>query len=833
MTAETRPSRRHDQRTPVWDGLRERFLATGNAAAVLAGRTALVDALVTSAWAEFLAPAFPRGMALVAVGGYGRRDLFPFSDVDLLLLVEQHPAGTRKEGLSAFLREMWDAGLRLSHSVRTPKECVELHGQNVELNISLLDQRFLAGDRELYQTMAERLPRFLRAQRRSLARHLCRLTRLRHVKHQDTIYHLEPNVKETPGGLRDFHLLHWLDRLREDRLGAPDRPDGIESSRLFLSSVRCFLHFRAGRDDNALSFDAQEEIAAHPFLPFDRPERWMREYFLHARSVHRAALRSMEASEGENNSLLQGFREWRSRLSNAELTVSRERVFLRSPSHIAYDPELVMRLFQFVARHGFRLAHETERRIADFLPVLERHYSRQYPHWAPIIELISLPHASMALAAMHETAVLGAIFPEWKRIECLVVRDFYHRYTVDEHTLQAIRNLEELQATQDPARRRFAELLGEIEQPALLRLALLFHDTGKGEGDGAHTRRSVALAEQGMERIQLPIRQRRLLTFLIEKHLELSLVIGGRDLEDPATARFLAATAGTVERLKGLALLTYADISAVNPGAMSPWRLEQLWRVYVVAYNELTRELQSDRIHETQTGSPETAAFLEGFPVRYLRTHTAEEIDRHLAMEGRCRQTGAAVQLERRNGVFELTVLAKDRPYLLASVAGALASFGLNIVKAEAFSNAAGIVLDTFTFEDPARNLELNPPEVERLVRTLEKVALGTVRARDLLKNRRTPPPPSKGSHIAPRVSFNHDASESATLIEIVAQDRPGLLYELSRAISEAGCNIEVVLLDTEAHRAIDVFYVTRNGGKLPPDEAGRLRTALLAAAGG
>ena len=319
------------------------------------------------------------------------------------------------------------------------RECCELHDQNIELNISLLDERLLAGDQDLYLKLKERLPRFLEAQQQLLIRHLCSLTRSRHAKYQDTIYHLEPNIKDTPGGLRDLHLLHWLDRLRAERAGFVEK---LDPARNFLAALRCFLHFRTGRDDNSLTFDSQEEISDKQFLPTKETSDWMREYFFHARGIYRAVIRVMELSEGRNSSLLSEFRNWRSRLSNADFTVSRERVYLKSPLRVAYDPEVVMRLFQFVGRHGFRLALDTEKRIGELLPVIEEHYLKNHPHWAALLETLVQPHASQALVAMHETGVLQAIFPEWKHIECLVVRDFYHRYTVDEHSLLAIRSLE-------------------------------------------------------------------------------------------------------------------------------------------------------------------------------------------------------------------------------------------------------------------------------------------------------------------------------------------------------------------------------------------------------
>ena len=313
-------------------------------------------------------------------------------------------------------------------------------------------------------------------------------------------------------------------------------------------------------------------------------------------------------------------------MSNSEFTVSRERILLKAPQALEQDPEMVLRLFSFVARHGIGLAADSERRIADHLPSLTRHFAQRRELWPRLEEILSLPNASLALAAMHETGVLGALLPEWAGIECLVVRDFYHRYTVDEHTLVAIQGLEDLRGQEEPLRRRFAGLLEEVENRALLVAALLFHDTGKAARSGKHVEVSVRLAEGAMQRLGAPVEARTAVCSLIERHLDFSAILNTRDLDEPSTAKYLAGRVGTEERLKELALLTYADISAVNPRAMTPWRLEQLWHLYVLTHNELTRELDSERIEAVPEVSPEMAAFLGGFPARYLRVHSEEEL---------------------------------------------------------------------------------------------------------------------------------------------------------------------------------------------------------------
>ncbi len=783
------------------------------------GRTAQIEQAVAEAYRNHLAPVAPDRLAVLAVGGFGRGELFPHSDVDLLLLVDQRAVGERQRGaIATFLRTLWDAGMRVSHSVRTIADCASLDEGNVELSVSLIDQRLLSGDRGLHDSLGVALVRFFHGQHQALSRQLCRMARERHAKFGGSIHQLEPNVKESPGGLRDYQTVRWLARLRNAEV-----PATLEPAREFLFHTRIFLHERACRDANVLTFDLQDEIAERDGVT---AAEWMRRYYGNARAVFRAAVQAIETVEEQGSPLLTGFRDWRSRLSNSEFYVSRERVYFRAPHRIPHDPLLVLRLFEFVGRHGMRLAQETERRIAEYRPSLR--FSS--PLWPSLEAVLRQPHAALALRAMEETGVLSAIFPEWSAVECLVIRDFFHRYTVDEHTLRAIQALADLRAERDPALQPFQELLSEIDQPALIRFALLFHDLGKAS-QGAHVTESLRMAEGAMERIGMPEEARRTVRTLIEMHLQLSEVIVSRDLEDPATARYVAERAGTLEMLKLLTLVTYADVSAVNPTAFSPWRREQLWRVYVSGHNELTRELVTDRIpSDPLAGLPGAAEFLEGFPRRYLLRHTESQIAAHFALAQRSADSGAAVELSRQNGFYSLTVVTRDRPALLAAFAGALAGFGMNIAKAEAFANGKGIILDSFVFTDPHRTLELNPTESDRLTRTLERVALGRLDVRDLLRSRPAPKPPSRRARIHPTVSFDTSSSAHATLIQVIAEDRPGLLYVLASAISSVGANIEVALIDTEAHKAIDAFYVTLGGEKLKPAAEGELKAKLLAA---
>ncbi len=815
---------------PAWQQIQEQFFATGDAAPVLAGLSALIESMTIDAFRASLGTAPDPGVAMLAVGGFGRRELFPFSDVDVLILIERESqAAVIKNALSEFVRLLWDAGLRLSHSVRTVAECAEIHEGNIELSISLLDRRMLDGSADLYTKLESKLAPFFERQARVLGRHLCQLARERHEKFQGTFYHLEPNIKETPGGLRDLHLIHWLGKLR--------KPDEEVAARLlsptrFVHSLRCFLHYQTRRDQNLLSFDAQEALTTEPHVSFREPADLMREYFRNARVIYSEARRALDLNERGDSSLITQFQDWRSRLSNSEFTVSNGRIYLRSPAQLTSDPAILLRLLEFVARHGILLATDTERRVEQASEPFAAYCERTQPLWPPLHTILSLPHAAAALRVMHDTGLLQAMFPEWRNIFCLVVPDFYHRYTVDEHTLVAIEKLAELAAGKDQAHRRLAEILSEVEDLALLRFALLFHDSGKGARSGDHARLSVELARSAMERLQMRGEEQSAVEFLIAHHLDLSAVMSARDLRDPATARLLALGIGTLERLKLLTLLTYADISAVNPAAMTPWRLEQLWETYRVTHQQLLKELETDRIGvlpaELRTSLIAAPAdFIRGFPSRYLRTHTPDQIRGHVELHELSQSTGVAAQIDVSGGVHRATVVARDRPALFASLAGAISSFGMDILKAEAFSNERGLILDTFMFADPRHTLELNPTENDRLRQTLEDVALGLLDTEQLLRGR-TAQNRLKKRTVEPHVNFDSNACDSATLIEIIAEDRPGLLYDLSAAISIAGCNIDVVLIDTEGHKAIDVFYVATNGNKLSSNTQDRLSERLL-----
>ncbi len=803
---------------------------------VLEQRTISVDRLIGQTVDKCLKGTLSDPFAIFAVGGYGRRELFPYSDVDLLVVFEdEQQIADAKEPLSEFCRVIWDAGLQLSHSVRTVGECCRLQNDNTELHISLLDRRFLQGNEQLFAKLSSDLAEFQERAATKIISRLAKLVNYRHKKYNDTVYHLEPNIKECPGGVRDVHLLHWLSKLSPRNEAVQEAVPQLRNACAFLYQLRCFLHFKAGRGNNLLTFELQDDASASLSEISIDPGEWMRIYYGHARRVYQYASHALESFFMPNVSLVQRLRSRRSRLSTDELTVFNERIFLRSALKTLVSAEAVLQLFVFVGRHGILLSWDTQRHIRARLGAISFSFRDHSPSWPEWRELLSQPHVATALHQMQETGVLAAAIPEWQSIDSLVVRDFYHRYTVDEHTIAAIGVIDELLEGTNQSTLRLRGLLQEDDDLPILRLALLLHDIGKGITPGDHVRGSLETSDIIMRRLGAPEQERQTVRFLIEHHLDLSLIMNGRDLEDPATARFLTASADTPKNLRTLTLLTFADISAVNPTAMTPWRLEQLWRVYLMGLDQLTRELVTDRISADDlslaNASPLLIQFLEGFPTRYLRTYSREQVQQHFDLSRQAQKSGVAVEVELNVDAYQMTVIARDEPGLFACLCGALASFGMNIVKADAFSNSSNTALDVFRFADPMSTLALNPGEIECLVSTVESVVHGSIEVANLLKRRRSIPRPSNGSRIAPVVRFNNEASDQSTLIDFTGEDRPALLYHLASTLSVAGCNIDLVMIDTEAHKAIDVFYVTADGKKLDAATQVQLQASLLQAA--
>jgi [protein-PII] uridylyltransferase len=820
-------------------------------------RTALVDSLARRFWTQLAVSAGlePGQIVFGAVGDFGRQTLFPHSDVDIVFLAATAERTEKfREAIQRLSQGLNEIGLKCNATSGMATDFIQFDSEHADAILSLLDFRFLEGDQELFSNIRNRLiPEIMVRESQALVERLAELTRNGHRKFANTVFHLEPNVKDSPGGSQDYVMACWLAAMSamEAHGGWPDpeiyfspaTKTAMDSARAFFASVRCFLHFRNKRDHNFLTWDAQDDAASQkvgtPAANVRNATDWMRIYFGHARAVDHISRQLLEEMPAAQSLFYRQLETWRTGFSDEDFSVLDGLIFFQKPENLS-DPGLFFRAFLLMAQRGFKLSSTAERQMEEARPHLAANLPNGADFWRFLEDVLPELHAADALRAMHSLHLLTLFLPELRGIDALAVREVSHRFTVDEHTLQAIENLHSLRQSKFKWDERYAGILGELDQPELLNLAILLHDTGKAVTLQEHIPASLEIAKKCLERLELPEADRETVLFLIRHHQDLGAGLR-RDIFDPRTVAQFAESIGTPELLKMLCLFTYADIKAVNPEALTPWKAEDLWQLYIGTANFFNRSVD-ERVHGdandevlnhlrslAAAAGRKLQTFLEGLPRRYLRTHPVDEILRHFEMAGRFGHDPVQLALKRTRHWYELTVVTKDRPRLFSTVAGALAACGMNIGKAGAFSNAGGTVVDTFSFTDRYRTLEMNLPAWERFKTTVHDVLSGK---RDLKRMLRERLEVERGQPekiaITPRIQFDNECSAHSTLIEIITQDQPGLLYRISSVFAQQECSIDIALIDTEGQTAIDVFYLTTEGGKLAPEHQERLHQSLV-----
>jgi [protein-PII] uridylyltransferase len=791
------------------------------------GRTALeqyadlVDALIRQLLTD--AGAYDGPLAIVALGGYGRRHLCLHSDIDLLLLFGGGIGASEERFVHSFLTPLWDLGVVVGHQVRDIEDFHELERDNPEFLLALLDARPVAGARSVFERFSTL---FHQPETHAfILRSLVALIDARHAQFNGTLYQLEPDVKDAPGALRDLTATRTIALLTDPLLlrRGPADAARFDDAEDFLLRVRSTLHLECGRNQNVLSHELQERTAERLGYPGAEPrqrvERLMSDYFRHARIVSRSlewARRTAPVPVGPN------------------LGLSRDGVRFIDPVQSARNPSSWLAAFQAALDGGTEVSEEA-------LSCIQQHVDRYraddffadaHDRAALLRFLTPKPGLYARLSQMHDCGLLGRVFPEFQAISWRVVRDFYHKYTVDEHTLLTIRNLERLSTTDVGDRLRFKSILSDVHEPELLVLALLFHDVGKWRDDD-HALESERMAEHVLARLHVSEEQRDVVLFLIRHHLRMSIAAFRRDTEDPDIVRQFASLVGTEERLKMLCLMTLVDVEAVSPETLTPWKAELLWRLYVDTYNHLTQRYGDERIERNEAGlndllanrpadvsAGEITGFLEGLPQRYLHVFPREAIYRHIWLARDIKPDEVHLSLERKGAVWSLAVVTLDKPFLFSNISGVLSSFGMNILRGHAFTNPNGLVLDAFEFTDDERFLELNRDAHKQLLHLMQDVVSGRAEVTGRLRGREQSILQTRSvQRFAPLVHTDNKASGRYTILDIVAGNALGLLYRISRVISQHGCDVDLVLIATEGEKAIDVFHITKAGAKLTEAE--------------
>ncbi|MGE5347265.1 MAG: [protein-PII] uridylyltransferase [Acidithiobacillales bacterium] len=800
-------------------------------------------------------------VAVVALGGYGRSELAPFSDVDVLFLHGGRPSETVRRFVEEVLKLLWDVGLTVGHSFRSVRECVALAREDLHSRTALTEARLVTGSGNLFDGLMKEVEERLRGDRKATEAFLAAMRielAERHGRFGGAVAVQEPNVKEGVGGLRDLHTVLWVVHARFGSRGlaaleAEGRLSGGELRAVrrcldFLSRVRNELHFASGRKNDTLTLDLQEGVAAglgyEPKGGLLASEVFMRDYYRRASELrgvcHGFLLRHLEPQQG----FLAGLRQ---RRKKAGFEVREGRLLPLKPG-IEGRAERLLEAFTTAQGEGLLLSDELKQTIRANLHLVDRRFRESREASAAFMRLLARRgRVGPILRAMHETGFLGRYLPEWARVTFLVQHDFFHRYTVDEHSLRAVEAIDGVAAGGDPVAVPFGRILDEVSDSRPLYLGMLLHDLGKGRG-GRHVELGTRLVARLVERLGLDPATAGDTVFLVRTHLKMSQVSQQRDLSEPSLIASFAESVGSLERLNLLLLLTFADHCAVAPGIWNEWKGALLFELYHKTRARLAgsavEEGASDaaRAHavellrsEADPGSVERHFAM--LPERYLRATGAERMARHFRLIER--RGTAQVALDWRDlaeeHCTELTVTADDRPGFFAKVAGTLTANGINILSVDLFSREDGIVLDTLMLSEHSGHRPVKAARRARAEAGLAEAVAGRTDVGEAVERWLAGNPPRARrpwgrAARPPSVRFDNEASATATVVDVRAQDRPGLAFTIAETLARLGLNITFAKIATDRALALDVFYVTDGGHKLAPEALTRVETALLEA---
>lgn len=829
--------------------LRHRFGVSG--AQIVAARSLIVDLLIEriarTAVEEKLGGANAGQFAVVALGGYGRRELAPHSDIDIMFLHQGRRDSAAAAKLSeAILYLLWDIGFNVGHSVRSLGDCVSMAREDVVSRNSMIDARLLWGDAKLFEQLTERLDEeIFEKQKPALLDELLKEREARYAKFGSAACLQEPNIKESAGGLRDLHELLWASRVAygqttlEGLIKAEVIPErdakAIGAAYEFLLRVRNDLHFLTSRRTDLLSLDLQQQVARN--LGYADSERqqaseiFMRDYYLHARRLHRLCeshLRRAIAARQKKN----WFARSRSTTAAGGFVMSDGTLDTANAGE-ELDGARMMMAFGYAQATGAGFSVNLQDAIQSSLPAVNRAFRSSTDAAQSFLKMLrARGRVAATLRLMHELDFLGKFLPEFGRVTCLVQHDLYHRYTVDEHTLRTIEALDELAGSRGKQTERYRNLYGEISDPATLHLGLLMHDIGKGLG-GNHTEKGIRIAERAMARLGLEAEMTEQALFLIRHHLTMSHIAQRRDLSDDKVIGDFAEKIETLDNLNMLTLLTYGDINGVGPGVWNEWKDSLLWELYTKARAVLSPDKQPERGAEelrervgrmlaSEIDVDVTRKHFGLLPEDYARSVPPQTIIEHirLAHTLNSRPVKTSWRVDTQTRCADLHLCAPNRRGLFAGVAGTLTAQGVNILSVQLNTRADGIAIDSFKVRDTAGEPITDPARWEQIDSAIRRAIGGELDVAAAVEKRLRSQTGSRFQRRkalvqgATRISWDNQSSGKSTILELRTSDRLGLAYKIANTLTSLDLDIVFAKVATEKHLALDVFYVTNAAGE-------------------
>ena len=839
----------------------ERHRAGAGGLEIVSAFTTVMDQLICHLFTTVSADLLPQSggrahadrCAVVAQGGYGRAELNPYSDIDLLFLYPSKTSPFVEAVTQKLLYTLWDAGLEVGHATRSATESIRLAETDFKVKTALLDSRFLCGDHGLYaefdsaiesRLVKRRVNRFIR---QKLAEN-----RSRHESYGGSVYLLEPDVKEGEGGLRDIHTARWIGRVKLDARGLDELAvDGLISSddiaklkaaQEFLLRIRNELHFSAGKHRDQLTFDEQEKVSKA--LGYEGEgslkavEVFMRQYYLQASEISR--LTSLIIHRVVES----GRRSWTGKYGLARavregVRISGEYISITKPEILTTDPGNLIQIFDDMQKYSRRLSDETRELLREHLHLIDERFRRSAEANLPFFQILKWKDGVYeTLLEMHKAGVLGAFIPEFGRLLCMVLHDAYHIYTVDQHSLMLIREIERLKRGEyKDALPLLTQLAREAEKIELLYLGLMFHDIGKGFG-GGHSEIGARMVRQIARRMRLNADDGALVEFLVQHHLLMTHIAFRRDLEDNKTIFDFARTMGNVTQLKMLYLLTFADVKAVGPEVWNPWKSSLLGELYVKTLNLLEESEKSGlerqdiqavlrRIHArirrqlARDHPPERVNhFLETMPDRYFLSTAEDVVPAHFELMERFQGEKAVTFVEHtpERDCSSVTVCTNDRPGLFAAITGVLTALHFDILNARIFTSSDGRILDVFRISHHGRSeLVMAQPKWQKFETMLDGVLEGRIDVARLVESSRTSLFLQKRApKVSTSIQIDNEASDDFTIVEVFTADRIGVLFTITHALHRLGLSIHVAKISTNVDQVADVFYVTeQRGGKI------------------